>query len=367
VNFGGIRILARTAGRRHAPGLAVFALVSLLSGLRGAPAAHAADYFKGGILHIVVGTPPGGGYDAYARLVGRHLGDFVPGKPNIVVENMPGASGVKAANYLYSVAPRDGTVIASFNESMPMYQKLGKPGIQFKADEFAWIGSLSQAVNVLALWHTAGIGTIAQATEREIIMGADSGGGTMSDYPLLLNATLGTKFKVVAGYEGSSAVALAMARGEVQGDGANPWATWKATHPDWVRDRLLIPLVQVGLKKDVDLPDVPLLIDLATNDEQRLMFRFVSAPIAVERPYAGPPGMAPEARDILRAAFTRMSRDADFTADAEKSNMDLDPQNGEDVAKIVDEIIGTPDAIAEKMKLITAMSDAGSKPTSQAH
>jgi tripartite-type tricarboxylate transporter receptor subunit TctC len=314
--------------------------------------ACADDYYKGKTLRIVVGTPTGGGYDTYARLVGRHIAGFIPGKPAVIVSNLPGASGTKAATYLYSIAPKDGTVIATFNKSMPAYQALGHTGAQFKTEQMAWIGSLAQTADVLAVWHTTGVKTIDDAKTRVVVMGADSSGGTMSAYPLLLNATIGTRFKVVTGYSGTSTVDLAMEKGEVDGRGSNPWISYKATKPTWVKDKLIVPLVQVGFKKEPDLPDVPLLIDLAENDEQRAMFRFVSAPVNMERPYAGPPDMAAEPLAILRRAFAAMVKDKSFLAEAARLNLDINPHRGREVAATVAEIVNTPQPILQKLKSI---------------
>src|SRR3954454_15001594 len=312
--------------------------------------ARADDYFKGKTIRLIVGTPTGGGYDAYGRLVARHLGNFIPGKPAIIVSNLPGASGTKAAMYLNTIAPKDGTVIATFNKSMPLYQALGQVEIAFKTEQMSWLGNMSQSADIVAVWHTSGVKTIADAKRREVVMGADSGGGTMSAYPALLNAMLGTRFRVVTGYPGSTAVNLAMERGEVDGRGSTPWSSLRATKPKWLTDGLVTALVQVGLKRDPDLPDVPLLVDLAQNDEQRLMFRFVSAPISIERPFAGPPGMAREPLEILRRAFDAMVKDDAFRDDAARLAMDIDPRSGEDVARIVSEIVSTPPAIVHKVK-----------------
>ncbi len=344
---------SKSPGRNPLPAM----LVALAACVAAAPA-KAEDYFKGKQVRILIGTPPGGGYDAYGRLVGRHIADFIPGKPGIIITNMPGASGIKLANYLYSVAPKDGTTFAIFNKSMPFYERIGHGGIQYKSVDFSWIGSLSQAPDVVSVWHTAGVSTIDQARKQEIILGADSGGGTMSAYPLLLNATVGTRFRIVQGYEGGNAVDLAMEKGEVQGRGSNPWESWKTTRPNWVKQRLVRPLVQVGLKRDVDLPDVPLLMELATTDEQRQMFRLVSAPIGMERPFAAPPGVPVAVRDILRDAFFSMTQDKEFLADAEKLNMGIDAQGGEAVEKIVAEVIGAPDAVVQKVKAITSPGDS---------
>jgi len=315
------------------------------------PAAQAEDYFRGKTLRLVVGTPPGGGYDSYGRLVARHLAEYLPGHPTIIVVNMAGASGMNAVTWLYTQAPRDGSTIATFNKSMPFYQALGQQGVRFKTEELSWIGSLSQDPDLVSVWHTAGVKSIEDAKAKQVVMGANSG-GTMTLYPALLNATLGTRFKIVTGYPGSAAVYLAIEKGEVDGAGSSPWTSWKASRPHWVRDKQIIPLVQVGLKADADLADVPRLIDLARNDEQQKLFTFVSAPAAIERPYAGPPGMPAEALDLYRRAFTEMVNDAKFRKDALRLNLDLDPQTGAEVAKIVTDIVTAPPAIVAKVKAI---------------
>jgi len=344
-------------GLRVAAALLVCALAS--AALIGA--ASADDYFKGKTIHLVVGTPPGGGYDTYGRLVARYLGDFIPGKPAVIASNMPGASGVKAAYYLYAVAPKDGTVIATFNKSIPFYQAIGQAGAGFKTEEMSWIASLCQTADVVAVWHTTGVSTIADAMRREIVMGADSGGGTMWGYPALLNAALGTKFRIVTGYAGGNSVNHAIEQGEVEGRGSSPWSSWKATTPAWVRNGWIRPLVQIGLKGEADLPNVPMLIDLARNDEQAAMFRFVSAPVAIERPFAGPPGMAPEALAIFRRTVDRLVKDPAFLTEAARQNLDIDPHSGEEVAKIVADIVGAPPAIVQKVKEIMIPKDAGNK------
>lgn len=310
------------------------------------------DYFKGKTVRLVVGTPPGGGYDTYGRLVARHLGEYLPGHPTVIVVNMAGASGMNAVTWLYTQAPKDGTVIATFNKSMPFYQALGQLGARFKTEELTWIGSLSQDPDVVSVWHATGVKTIDDAKTRQLVMGANSG-GTMTLYPALLNATVGTRFKIVTGYPGSAAVYLAVEKGEVDGAGSSPWTSWKVNRPNWVRDQLIVPLVQVGLKRDPDLAGVPLLLDLAKNEEQRTMFRFVSAPASMERPFAGPPGMAPELVAIYRRAFIEMMASPRLREEALRLHLDLDPQPGDMVATIVSDIVTTTPAIVAKVKSIT--------------
>ena len=319
--------------------------------------AHAApeDFFRGKTIRLVVGTPPGGGYDAYARLVARHIVDYLPGHPTVIVTNMPGASGMNATHFVWALAPRDGTVFATFNKSEPFYQAIGQKGANFKTEELSWIGSLSQAPDTVGVLAGAGVKSIADAKQQELVVGADSG-GTMTLFPALLNATIGTRFKIVTGYAGSAAVYHAIELGEVQGVGSTPWATWKTIRPDWVRDGKILALVQVGMKREADLPGVPRLVDLAENDEQRQMFTFVSAVAAIERPYAAPPGIPAELLAAYRTAFDQMVVDKSFLAEAEKQNMDIDAQGGEQVEKIVREIVTTPAAIVAKIK---AVADEG--------
>jgi tripartite-type tricarboxylate transporter receptor subunit TctC len=335
----------------------VLILCVALAALIGSTTAHAApeDFFRGKTIRLVVGTPPGGGYDAYARLVARHIVTYLPGHPTVIVTNMPGASGMNATHWVWAQAPRDGTVFATFNKSEPFYQAIGQKGANFKTEELSWIGSLSQAADTVNVLASSGVKSIEDLKKKELVVGADSG-GTMTLFPALLNATIGTKFKIVTGYEGSAAVYHAIELGEVQGVGSTPWVTWKTMRPDWVRDGKILALVQVGLKPEADLPGVPRLIDLAQNDEQRRMFTFVSSVAAIERPYAAPPGIPAELLVTYRQAFTAMTKDKDFLAEAEKQNMDIDPQTGEQVEAIVRDIVNTPTAVVAKVK---AVADEG--------
>lgn len=314
--------------------------------------AAAEPHFSGKTIRLVVGSAPGGGYDTYARLVGRHLGAHLAGRPTVIVSNMPAASGVQSANYLFSLAPKDGTVIGTFNKSLPGYQAGGHAGIRFKAEEFSWIGCLSQTVDVLVVWHTIGVTSIEEAKRKTIVMGALSRIGTNWTYPTLLNALLGTRFKVVVGYESGTAINLAMEKGEVEGRGSNPWSSWKATSPDWIREKKIVPLVQIGLRKDPDLGQVPLLAELAQNDEQRRIFDFVSSE-AIDRPFVAPPGIDQEILTELRKAFDAMTRDPAFLEDAQRQRLDLDPLPGAKVADIVRTIVNTPPDVIQRFKQIT--------------
>lgn len=336
--------------------IAVFGVFPVM---HSAPAQE--NFYAGKTIRIIVGTGSGGGYDGAARLTARYLGKYIPGDPTFVVENMPGASGIKATNYLFEAAPKDGTVIATVNNSMPVYQAIEQPGVRFKAEDLNWIGSLLQTATTVSVWHTAGVKTIDDAKQKEVIMGATGAAGTKAAYPQLLNNTLGTKFKIVTGYEGGNNLRLAMERGEVQGDGSARWSSWKSTRPDWVRDNKIAALVQIGLKKDDDLPNVPLLTELAQNDEQRKMFEFISQPIAMQQPFVGPPGIPADRVLLLRRAFDAMTRDPAFRKEVEQLDLDLDPVAGEDVQRIVRVIVETPPEIVQKVQAATAVNRDGSK------
>jgi tripartite-type tricarboxylate transporter receptor subunit TctC len=339
--------------------VACLAGFGLLPGLQSASAQE--NFFAGKTIRIIVGTGSGGGYDGAARLTARYLGKYIPGNPSFVVENMPGASGIKATNFLYEAAPKDGTVLATVNNSMPVYQAISQPGVRFKAEELNWIGSLLQTATTISIWHTAGVKTIDEAKRKEVIMGATGAAGTKAAYPQLLNNTLGTKFKIVTGYEGGNTLRLAMERGEVQGDGSARWSSWKSTKPEWLRDNKVIALVQIGLKKDDDLPNVPLLTELAQNEEQRRMFEFISQPIAMQQPFVGPPGIPADRVILLRRAFDAMTRDPAFRKEVEQLDLELDPVSGEEVQKIVRAIVETPSDIVQKVQAATAVNKDGPK------
>jgi tripartite-type tricarboxylate transporter receptor subunit TctC len=337
-----------------AAALARLALLGALAGilLCSCNAASTEDFYKGKTITLLVGTTAGGGYDTDGRLLAKYMTRYIPGEPSIVVSNMPGASGVKAVNYLHSGAPKDGTVIGTFNSAMPFLEAAGAPGVQYKSAELCWIGNLSQSVQVVVVWHTAGIKTLDDAKKREVIMGALGSGGTMTIFPRLLNAAFGTRFRIVAGYQGGTDVNIAMERGEIEGRGAGVWTTWKRTRPDWVKEGKIVPLVQIGPYKDPDLTDVPLLNDLAQNDEQKQMFLLVAGNIQIERPFAAPPGIPADHLQMLRNAFNQATKDPAFLAEAERLETDVAPQTGEETARVVASILSVPPAIVEKVKVI---------------
>ncbi len=333
--------------------------VALLSGvfagvLVGAPAVSparaddVADFYKNKTIDLVIGYSPGGTYDLYARLVGRFIGEHIPGKPKVVVRNMPGGGSRVAAGFVYSIAPKDGTVIATGDQSLAVEQAMGDKAITFDTNRFQYIGNPNAENNTFATWYTTGVKTIEDARKTEIAVGA-TGGSTSSQYPKAMNAILGTKFKIIVGYPGGNDINLALEKGEVGARGSNSWTGWKATRPDWLRDKKINILVQIGLKKASDLQDVPLLMDLATNEADRAVLKLLSASVEVGRPlYVGPD--VPAARvAALRKAFDETMTDPVFIETAAREHFDIQPVSGVEMQRVVGEITSTPKAIADRL------------------
>ncbi len=328
-------------------------LSALLAGLPAPAAAQQSveDFYRGRKIDLIIGYSPGGTYDLYARLVARHLGHHIPGRPLIVPRNMPGAGSRTAATWVYSLAPRDGTVLATADQSLALQQAAGDTRLQFDTAKFIYIGNPNVENNTTVTWHTSGVKTIEDAKRREVTMGA-TGGSTSSQYPKAMNALLGTKFKIILGYPGGNDINLAMERGEVEGRGSNSWASWKATRPHWIAEKKINILVQIGFKKAPDLPDVPLLMDLGANQDDRALLRILSSSTQIGRPIFTSPGVPPERVAALRKAFDAMVRDPAFLAEARQLNVEIEPVSGEDMQKLVAEIIAIPREQKERLKRI---------------
>ena len=337
-----------------------FAFAASAGGATGASAQNVEDFYKGKKIDIVIGFTVGGGYDAYARLVARHMGDHIPGKPTMVPRNMTGAGSRIAAAFIHGVAPKDGTAMGIADQSIPLEQALGDAGVKFDSRELNWIGNPNADNNVLTTWHTSPVKTIEDARKIEVTMGA-TGYNTSSQYPTVLNAIAGTKFKVILGYPGGNEINLAMERGEVGGRGSNAWASYKSTRPDWIKENKINILVQIGLRKAPDLPNVPLLMDVATNDLDRAAMRLLSAPTTIGRPFFAPPNVPADRVKTLRAAFDAMVKDKAFLEEAQKLNLDIDPVSGEELQKIVSDIIDAPADVKKRLADVLALVEREKK------
>jgi tripartite-type tricarboxylate transporter receptor subunit TctC len=322
---------------------AVFTAAALLANFP----AHAQPSFEGKTITIVTSTGVGGVYDLTARVIARHMGRHIPGHPTLIVQNMPGGGNVLATNYMYNIAPKDGTVIATVHNAMPLHQVLDGRGVRFDAGKFNWLGSTGNENEVILVWHGAGIYTIKQAKEREVVLGATGAGSGLSIIPAAVNNVLGTRFKMVIGYKTSEDINLAMERGEVQARafGINSII---AQHPDWLNEHKVVFLAQAGVKRDKDLPDVPLLTELAATAEQRAVLKLISAPAGLGHPYLAPPGTPPDRVAVLRSAFAATLRDKAFLAEVDKLQIAIDPMSAEEVGEIVAETIhASPDVVAK--------------------
>jgi tripartite-type tricarboxylate transporter receptor subunit TctC len=336
------------------PYLALFLGFMALAGAATTAAADPVeDFYHGKTLDLIIPMSPGGDYDIRGRMIARFMGRYIPGHPNIVAQNMPAGGGIAAANHMANIAPRDGTVLHIIFQSMPSYQAMGGQAVEFDVRQFGWIGNTTDSPNVVNSWYTTGIKTIQDVMERELVVGVPGGTGTTSYYyPAAMNALAGTRFKIITGYPGGNDINLAMEKGEVGGRGSNSWASWKSGHPEWVADKKIYILVQIGLKRAADLPDVPLMSELAKTDEGRQILTFISSDMGISRALVTTPGVPPERLAALRQAFMEMLKDPDFLAEAATTQMDISPSSGEEAQKVADSMFDYPAAVLARAKAL---------------
>ena len=293
-------------------------VIALLTGLAGLQPSSAADFYAGKTITMSTYSPPGDSYDLYLRLLGRHFSRHIRGNPGIIVVNQTGAGGIVAMNNAGVLAPQDGTFLTLASQALLILEATGQPGLRASLNDFHWLGSFSQSNNVTVTWGLdARTKTLQDAIDHEVTMGASGAGGGSVIGPLIYNAVLGTKFKLISGYNGGTAIDLAMRRGEVEGRGNNTWAGYKATMPNEIRDGMLNVLIQTGLRKEPDLPAVPFFLDLVKGDPRReSVAQFMSYAVSIARPVAAPPGVPADRVTLLRRAFDDTMKDPAFLADA---------------------------------------------------
>ena len=316
---------------------------------RPAVAQSPAEFYKGKTISLITSTGVGGTYDLVARLVARYMPRHIPGNPTIMVQNMPGGGNVLATNYMFNLAPKDGTAIATLHSAMPLQQVLDAGGVRYDADQFNWLGSTGAQNEVILVWHTARIKTIQEATERQIILGGTGAGAGIVILPTVVNNLLGTKFKIVTGYRTSEDVNLGMERGEVQAR-AFGFDSITSQHPDWITEPKVNFLVQSGARRDKRLSDVPLVTELAKNDEQRRVFQLFSSAPALGQPYVAPPGLPADRLDVLRKAFAATLSDKDFLAEVDKIRFTIAAMSADEVAEIVRQTTHAPADIVVEAK-----------------
>ncbi len=314
-----------------------------------------AEFYKGKTVELYIGYSVGGGYDLYARVLARHIGHNIPGNPTVVVKNMEGAGSLRLANWLYRVAPKDGTTFGTIGRGTGFDPLLGQQGVQFDGTKFTWIGSGNHEVSVCVSYGDhAPVTKFDDLLTKEMTVGGTGPSADTDQFPRVVNGVLGTKMKIVSGYPGGNDIVLAMERGELQGRCGWSWSSVKSTHGAWIAEKRLNVLVQLSLQKHPELPDVPLVVDLAKNDEQRQILKLIFARQVIGRPFLAPPGLAPDRAATLRKAFMDTMKDPAFLADAEKAQLEVNPVDGEEVQKLVAEIYQTPPEIAKKAAQILA-------------
>src|SRR5262245_43085466 len=314
-----------------------------------AQAQSPADFYKGKTIDFYIGYSAGGAYDLYARMIARHIGKHIPGNPQVVPKNMEGAGSQRLANWLYGVAPKDGTAIGATSRGMAFDPLLGNKTAQYDAPKFTWIGSANDEVSVCVAWHTSGVTKWDDVMTRELPIGSTGTGDDTYQFPKFANTALGTKFKIITGYPGGNDVSLAMERGEVGGRCGWSWSSIKATRLNWYEQKIVHVLMQFSLAKHADLPHIPLITDLAKTSEQQQIFKLIFARQVMGRPYMAPPGVPADRAAALRKAFMDTMADKDFLAEADKAKFEITPVAGDNVAALVEDIYRTTSAeVAEK-------------------
>jgi tripartite-type tricarboxylate transporter receptor subunit TctC len=324
----------------------------------GARAQAPADFYKNKTISIVVSYSPGGGYDLSARLVSRFLGRYIPGQPSIVVQNMPGGGSRIAGGYMQSVAPQDGTVMAIVSQYLPLAQLMDGDK-SFDMAKFKYVGNLGQGGNnVMGAWAASGVKTIEDLKTHALVVGSTGPQTNTEYYPAALENLFGYKFKVIAGYIGTPDIFVAIERGELEGFSSSDWPGLKRSRPAWIKDHKLNIIAQIGAKREAELPDVPTLLDLARNDEQRQILDLVTTGVDIGRPFFVGPRVPQERVDVLRTAFDKMFKDPEFLQAAKDGHQALTLMSGVELQALVERTMGAPPAIVEKTKAALTLPHA---------
>ena len=326
-------------------GGAIFSLLLLTTPVAAQPGG---DTFVAKSVAMIIGFGPGGGYDLWGRTVGRHIGRHLPGAPTVIPQNMPGAGSYAAASYIFNIAPKDGSVLGIIARDAALGPLSGATGARFDPTRLSWIGTPTKETNVCVAYHTSQVKSVLDLYDKQLIVG-DTGPGTGTrSYPKALNELLGMKFKLVGGFPASSDVFLAMERGEVEGI-CESLDSIKIRRPDWIPTRKISILFQGGAEPNPELDGVPFVLDLALTGEQRQAIEFLYAGQGIGRPFVAPPDLPPDRLKMLRDAFKATMTDPAFVAEAQKSKLDLEPEDGEHLAVLIAKIYATPKPIVDKI------------------
>jgi tripartite-type tricarboxylate transporter receptor subunit TctC len=349
--------LKRAPGILRRAGCLAAACATLIGTGVSASAQTPEQFYKGKTVELIIGYATGGSNDAYSRLLANHLGKHIPGNPTVVPKNMPGAGSFLAVNRIYNASPKDGTVIGLGAPTMAIDEKLGNQGVRFKASELNWIGRVDSLINIIMMWQSSPVKSVADAQKIESTLSSTGAGSTSSVYPAVMNNVLGTKFKLIMGYKGSNESMLALERGEVEGH-STAWSAVKVAQPNWIRDKNINILVQFALNRHPELKDIPTAVELGRNDEEKQVLGAIMKASDIGTSFFTTPGVPADRLNALRRAFDATMKDPDFLAEAEKFRLTVGPMTGEEVQKLVAEITDLPPAIIEKVRAAFVMPGA---------
>ena len=312
------------------------------------------DFYRGKVLNLIVFTSPGGANDAMARLIALHIGRHIPGRPTVTVQNMSGAGGLRAANFLYKVAPKDGTVFGTINRPTAFAPLEGVKEAEFDPLKYNWLGSAAKDILIGVTWHTSPVKTLKDAQSMEVTVGADAPTADLGRLPLALNATAGTKFKVVFGYPGGTDVLLAMERGEIGGRVGWSYDSVLSQRSAWLTEKKINFILQAGLTRDPRLPDTPSVIDFAKSDIDRQVMELMFLSYEMSRPYLLPPDVPADRVNAMQQAFAETMKDEAFLADAQKVQMPIDFISGRQLTDLIKKGYAAPQPVVERMRAILA-------------
>jgi tripartite-type tricarboxylate transporter receptor subunit TctC len=327
---------------------ALGSVAMLAIGLLPAGADSISDFYTGKTVNLVIGYAPGGGYDLYARTLGRHMARHIPGNPNIIVQNMPGAGSLKAANFLYTIAPKDGTTFGGFSRGAPIDPLLGRgEGVQYDPAKFNWIGSISNEVGVCAFRSLAGIKSWADMQTKPFIIGSTGAGADADVFPTVLRKMFKLPMKVVAGYGSAAEIVIAIKRAEVDGRCGWSWSSLVSWNRDMWESKQLDIVLQLATQKLEELPDVPLVTEVTKDPDQQTALKLIMSRQTMARPYVAPPGVPAERLAALRAAFDTTMKDPAFLADAKRQDLEVRPVTGIEAEVLIKDIYSTPPALVK--------------------
>jgi tripartite-type tricarboxylate transporter receptor subunit TctC len=306
-----------------------------------------ADFYRGRNLTLIVGYSAGGGYDTYTRILARHLGKHIPGNPTVVVQNMPGAGSLKMANYLYNVAPKDGSTVGIFSRGMAMEPLIGGSNVAFDSTKFGWLGSGTNEISVFVVWHTAPVKTWNDLITKNFTVGGEGSGSDPDIYALLLKNEFGAKLKLISGYPGTAEIAIALERGEIDSRASWSWSSLKTLKPNWLAEKKVNFPVQLNLTKGAELQDVPVITEFAKDDRQRQMLKLVLSRQEMARPYVAPPGIPQDRKAALRKAFDDSFADPDLLAEMKARGQEVNPVSGPALDKLIAELYATPKDVVD--------------------